>query len=72
MLPPQVKRLSFSVHFRGHRLAVLLSKRYLKVSSRRGDPSPIRVAVRDQLREIRPGTRAEFPLGGTADASNAS
>jgi trehalose/maltose hydrolase-like predicted phosphorylase len=62
MLPPQLKKLSFSVHFRGHRLAILLTRHYLKVSSRRGDPSPIRIAVREQLREVSPGTRAEFRL----------
>jgi trehalose/maltose hydrolase-like predicted phosphorylase len=62
MLPPQVRKLSFSVHFRGHRLAVSLTEQCLKVSSRRGDPSPIRIAVREQLREISPGTRAEFRL----------
>lgn len=70
VLPPQVKKLSFSVHFRGHRLAVLLTEDCLKVSSRRGDPSPIRVAVREQLREVCPGTRAEFRLGDAADAGD--
>ena len=62
-LPPQVKRLSFSVHFRGHRLRVSVTEDFLTVTSRRGDPSPIRVAVRGQVREVAPGTRAEFPLG---------
>jgi trehalose/maltose hydrolase-like predicted phosphorylase len=63
MLPPQVNRLSFSVHFRGHRLAIALTRDCLRISSRRGDPSPIRIAMRDQVREVWPGTRAEFPLG---------
>jgi alpha,alpha-trehalase len=62
MLPPQVKKLGFSVHFRGHRLTVSLTEHCLRVISRRGDPSPIRVAVRGQLREVAPGTRAEFRL----------
>jgi len=62
LLPPQVTKLSFSLHFRGHRLAVSLTGRYLRVSSRRGDPSPIRVAVGERLREVAPGTRAEFVL----------
>jgi len=65
-LPPQVTKLGFSVHFRGHRLAVSLTGQRLRVSSRRGDPSPIRIAVRDQVREVAPGTRAEFPLGNPA------
>lgn len=62
MLPPQVKKLKFSLHFRGHRLAVSLTGDCLTVTSRRGDPTPIRVAVREQVREVAPGTRAEFPL----------
>jgi trehalose/maltose hydrolase-like predicted phosphorylase len=63
VLPPQVKKLRFSVHFLGHRLAVSLTEQCLTVISRRGDPSPIRIAVREQVREVAPGTRAEFPLG---------
>jgi trehalose/maltose hydrolase-like predicted phosphorylase len=63
MLPPQVKKLRFSVHFRGHRLAVSLTGHCLTVISRRGDPSPIRISVREQVREVAPGTRAEFTLG---------
>jgi len=66
MLPPQLKELSFSVHFRGHRLAVSLTEHCLEVSSRRGDPSPIRIAVGRQLRKVAPGTRVEFPLGRPA------
>jgi len=66
MLPPQVKKLSFSVHYRGHRLSVSLTQHRLRVSSRRGDPSPIRIAVREQLRQVWPGTRAEFWLGDGA------
>jgi alpha,alpha-trehalase len=61
-LPPQVKNLSFSVHFRGHRLAVSLTADSLTVRSRRADQPPIRIAVRNQLREVAPGTRAEFRL----------
>ncbi len=68
MLPPQVARLSFSMHFRGHRLDVSLTGQCLKVSSRRGGPSPIRIAVRDQVREVSSGTEAEFPLATTTAA----
>jgi trehalose/maltose hydrolase-like predicted phosphorylase len=64
VLPPQVRTLRFSAHFRGHRLAVSLTRNCLTIISRRGDPSPIRVTVREQVREVAPGTRAEFPLGG--------
>ena len=71
MLPPQVTKLGFSVHFRGHRLAVSLTRQRLRVSSRRGDPSPIRVVVRDQVRDVAPGTRAEFLLGNQADGGSA-
>jgi trehalose/maltose hydrolase-like predicted phosphorylase len=63
VLPPQVKKLRFSVHFQGHRLAVSLTAHCLTVIARRGDRSPIRIAVGEQVREVTQGTRAEFPLG---------
>ncbi len=71
VLPPQVAKLGFSVHFRGHRLAVSLTKGCLRVSSRRGDPSPIRIIVGDQIREVAPGTRAEFRFGDPAESGAA-
>jgi trehalose/maltose hydrolase-like predicted phosphorylase/beta-phosphoglucomutase-like phosphatase (HAD superfamily) len=61
-LPPQVKQLRFSVHYRGHRVDVTLDEDRLEVGSRPGGAPPITVLVRDQSVELSPGARHEFPL----------
>ena len=61
-LPPQVKQVSFSVHYRGHRIDVTLIEDHLLVSSRPGPAQPIKVLVRDQTVELGPGTEHEFSL----------
>ena len=62
-LPPEVKQLKFSVHYRGHRVDVELAEDRMKVSSRPGAARPIKVLVHDQTVELGPGARHEFPLG---------
>jgi trehalose/maltose hydrolase-like predicted phosphorylase/beta-phosphoglucomutase-like phosphatase (HAD superfamily) len=61
-LPPQVKQVRFSVHYRGHRVDVTLAEDRLEVSSRPGRAQPIKVLVRDQTVELAPGARQEFSL----------
>jgi trehalose/maltose hydrolase-like predicted phosphorylase/beta-phosphoglucomutase-like phosphatase (HAD superfamily) len=61
-LPPQVKQLKFSVHYRGHRVDVALAEDHLEVRSRPGRARPIKVLVRDQTIELAPGARHEFSL----------
>ena len=61
-LPPQVKQLKFSVHYRGHRIDVALAEDHLRISSRPGAAAPIKVLVRDETVELRPGGQHEFPL----------
>jgi trehalose/maltose hydrolase-like predicted phosphorylase/beta-phosphoglucomutase-like phosphatase (HAD superfamily) len=61
-LPPQVKQVRFSVHYRGHRIDVTLAEDRLEVSSRPGRAQPIQVLVRDQTVELAPGARHEFSL----------
>ena len=61
-LPPQVKQLKFSVHYRGHRIDVTLIEDRLDVSSRPGPAEPVTVLVRDQTVELAPGARHEFSL----------
>jgi trehalose/maltose hydrolase-like predicted phosphorylase/beta-phosphoglucomutase-like phosphatase (HAD superfamily) len=61
-LPPQVKRVRFSVHYRGHRVDVELTEDHLLVRSRPGPAQPIRVLVRDQTIELAPGAEHEFSL----------
>jgi alpha,alpha-trehalase len=61
-LPPQVKQLTFSVHYRGHRIDVELAEDHLRLSARPGEPKPIKVLVRDQTVELAPGQQREVPL----------
>jgi trehalose/maltose hydrolase-like predicted phosphorylase len=64
-LPPQVKQLNFSVHYRGHRIDVELAEDHLRLSLRPGDLRPIRVLVHDQLVELAPGQEREVSLDRT-------
>ncbi len=59
-LPPDVKSLRFSVHYRGHRLGVVLSPGRLTVSTRPGEASPIYILVGDEIRRLASGMQAEF------------
>ena len=61
-LPPQVKRLRFSVHYRHHRLDVALAQDHLQISSRPGEGRPIQVLVHDEAIQLVPGARHEFSL----------
>ena len=61
-LPPQVKQVKFSVHYRGHRVDVELDSDRLLVSSRPGGAQPIQVLVDDQLVELAPGQAREVWL----------
>jgi trehalose/maltose hydrolase-like predicted phosphorylase/beta-phosphoglucomutase-like phosphatase (HAD superfamily) len=61
-LPPQVKQLKFSIHYRGHRIDVDLAEDHLRLGSRPGGARPIRVLVRDQMVELAPGQQREVVL----------
>jgi trehalose/maltose hydrolase-like predicted phosphorylase/beta-phosphoglucomutase-like phosphatase (HAD superfamily) len=61
-LPPQVKQLRFSVHYRGHRVDVELAQDRVVVGSRPGAALPIQVLVRDQTVELAPGQQREVSL----------
>jgi trehalose/maltose hydrolase-like predicted phosphorylase/beta-phosphoglucomutase-like phosphatase (HAD superfamily) len=61
-LPPQVKQLRFSVHYRGHRIDVTLAEDRLDVRSRPCGAQPIKVLVHHQTIELSAGARHEFSL----------
>jgi trehalose/maltose hydrolase-like predicted phosphorylase len=61
-LPPQVKQLTFSVHYRGHRVDVELTPDRLRLGSRPGGAQPIQVLVHDQTVELAPGQAREVRL----------
>jgi trehalose/maltose hydrolase-like predicted phosphorylase/beta-phosphoglucomutase-like phosphatase (HAD superfamily) len=62
-LPPEIKQLRFSVHYRGHRIDVALAEDHIQISSRPGRAAPIKVLVRDEVVELQPGAQTEFELG---------
>jgi trehalose/maltose hydrolase-like predicted phosphorylase/beta-phosphoglucomutase-like phosphatase (HAD superfamily) len=64
-LPPQVKQVRFSVHYRGHRVDVTLAEDHLEVRSRPGPVQPIQVLVHDQTVELAPGQAREVALERT-------
>jgi alpha,alpha-trehalase len=62
-MPPEIKQLRFSVHYRGHRVELVFSEDRLEVTSRPGPAGPIIVSVRDQTAELLAGARHTFSLG---------
>jgi alpha,alpha-trehalase len=63
VLPPEIKHLSFSVHYRGHRVEVVLEEDRMRISSRRNGAPPIRIRIRGKSVEVESGGRAELQLG---------
>jgi alpha,alpha-trehalase len=62
-MPPQIKQVRFSVHYRGHRLELAFSEDRVEVGSRPGPAAPITVWVCEQTVELHPGARHTFSLG---------
>ena len=67
-MPPEIRQLRFSVHYRGHRIELVFSEHRLEVTSRPGPATPITVSVREQTVELHPGTRHTFSLDSGRDA----
>jgi trehalose/maltose hydrolase-like predicted phosphorylase/beta-phosphoglucomutase-like phosphatase (HAD superfamily) len=61
-LPPEIKQLKFSVHYRGHRLEVAFAGDRMRVKSRPNGVSLIKLLVREQMVELKPGEQREFDL----------
>jgi alpha,alpha-trehalase len=68
-MPPQIRQLCFSVHYRGHRIELVFSEHRLQVTSRPGPAVPITVSARGQTVELRPGARHTFSLDSGRDAT---
>jgi trehalose/maltose hydrolase-like predicted phosphorylase/beta-phosphoglucomutase-like phosphatase (HAD superfamily) len=64
-LPPEVKQLHFSVHYRGHRIDVELAEDHMRLGSRPGGAPPIQVLVHDQTVELAPGQQRVVSLERT-------
>jgi trehalose/maltose hydrolase-like predicted phosphorylase/beta-phosphoglucomutase-like phosphatase (HAD superfamily) len=64
-LPPEVKQLHFSVHYRGHRIDVELAEDHMRLGSRPGPAQPIQVLIHDQTVELAAGQEREVSLERT-------
>jgi trehalose/maltose hydrolase-like predicted phosphorylase len=62
VLPPDLAQLGFSVHYRGHRVDIMLTSDHMSVSCRREGPAPIKIGVGTDLCELAGGEKAEFQL----------
>lgn len=65
VLPDELPRLSFTVHYRGHRLVATVTHRELTVETRPGDLAPIRISCRGTEVEVEPGSRHTWALTPT-------
>jgi len=61
-MPSKVTQLRFSVHYRGHRIAVNLANGKMTLASRPSTAPPIAIAVRDRTVELAPGDSVDFAL----------
>ena len=59
-LPAEVRRLRFSIHYRGSRLDISVAPGLLSVACRPGRAAPVTVMVGEQTRQLGPGESAEF------------
>jgi alpha,alpha-trehalase len=61
-LPEELQWIGFSIWYRRHWITVHLNHEKLTVESRLHEVAPIKVAFRDQIRELKPGSSIEFKL----------
>ncbi|MEN3270302.1 HAD-IA family hydrolase, partial [Pseudonocardia sp.] len=61
-LPPEVKQLRFSVHYRGQRVDVDLAEDRIRLSVRPGGATPVHLLVQGQPVELAPGQERELQL----------
>jgi trehalose/maltose hydrolase-like predicted phosphorylase/beta-phosphoglucomutase-like phosphatase (HAD superfamily) len=61
-LPPEVKHLRFSVHYRGQRVDVDLAEDRIRLSVRPGGATPVHLLVQGQAVELAPGQGRELQL----------
>ncbi len=62
-LPAEVDRLAFPLHYRGHRLAVVIEDGRLHVSAPPSRLAPVCVGHRGRVHELSPGDSVTFRLG---------
>lgn len=64
-LPPEVKHLKFSVHYRGQRVDIELAEDRVRLGVRPGGTTPVNLLVHGQPVELAPGQERELALERT-------
>ncbi len=61
-LPAELTELRFSVHYRGHRVDVTITRERFRVAARPGPGRPIKLGVDDKMIDLEPGGTVELEL----------
>jgi trehalose/maltose hydrolase-like predicted phosphorylase len=64
-LPAELTELSFSVHYRGHRVDVTIARERFRVATRPGPGRPIKLGLDDKMIDLEPGGTVELELEAT-------
>jgi trehalose/maltose hydrolase-like predicted phosphorylase len=62
MLPTELPEVRFSVHYRGHRFDVTISRECFRIAARPGPAGPVKLGLRDKVVDLEPGNTVEIDL----------
>ncbi len=66
-LPPELARIDMRIRYRGHALDLRLTRKTLTVRCRERGASPIRLALKNEIRQLAGGATEVFRLHGDSD-----
>jgi alpha,alpha-trehalase len=61
-LPAELPQIRFSVHYRGHRVDVAITREHFRIATRPGPARPIKLGLRDKVVDLEPGGSVEIDL----------
>ncbi|MEE8510191.1 MAG: glycosyl hydrolase family 65 protein [Candidatus Methylomirabilales bacterium] len=61
-LPPELKRLTMSIFYRGHSLEIVIRPGKLRVYSGTGRAPSIKIGLKGKVHRLKPGDIVEFKL----------
>ena len=66
-LPPELSKVLLTILYRGHTIDLELGGNVLEITSSPGPYNPIKVAVRDEIVDLKPGERKQFSFKQSKD-----
>ena len=66
-LPPELSKVLLTILYRGHTIDLELGGNVLEITSSPGPYNPIKVAVRDEIVDLKPGERKQFSIKQSKD-----